>query len=225
MNSRKSSFGWKIRGEEWIKLKIRKIFDRIDCNTESDWRETEFENFDALMVVDLRVALLSGRLCIGASHDFRSLATNGGMRQFNVAILGARGVGKSALTDRFVTVRDVFVDKYDPTIGEQYHRSMVVDGEQDSLKFFVTTGVEQFTAFTEVYIKSCLGFVLVFSLTQEGSLKEVESLRKQIFRIKGSENVPIVVVGTKSDVMRVRYYPDAAKKAKKMLPEGPCIIM
>ncbi|KAJ7812970.1 P-loop containing nucleoside triphosphate hydrolase protein [Mycena olivaceomarginata] len=190
------------------------------------------------------------------------------MRQFNVAILGARGVGKSALTDRFVTVRDVFVDKYDPTIGEQYHRSMVVDGEQDSLKFFVTTGVEQFTAFTEVYIKSCLGFVLVFSLTQEGSLKEVESLRKQIFRIKGSENVPIVVVGTKSDLvserevptttietlasrwnlpfyetsakrnwhindifedllrqMRVRYYPDAAKKAKKMLPEGPCIIM
>ncbi|KAJ7842357.1 P-loop containing nucleoside triphosphate hydrolase protein [Mycena olivaceomarginata] len=210
------------------------------------------------------------------------------MRQFNVAILGgisicgsahnpvahawpaARGVGKSALTDRFVTVRDVFVDKYDPTIGEQYHRSMVVDGEQDSLKFFVTTGVEQFTAFTEVYIKSCLGFVLANSLTQEGSLKEVESLRKQIFRIKGSENVrvPIVVVGTKSDLvserevptttietlasrwnlpfyetsakrnwhindifedllrqMRVRYYPDAAKKAKKMLPEGPCIIM
>ncbi|KAJ7351246.1 P-loop containing nucleoside triphosphate hydrolase protein [Mycena albidolilacea] len=195
-----------------------------------------------------------------ASHDFRSLATNGGMRQFNVAILGARRVGKSALTDtcilcssrwiyllltdRFVTVRDVF------------------------LKFFVTTGVEQFTAFTEVYIKSCLGFVLANSLTQEGSLKEVESLRNQIFRIKGSENVPIVVVGTKSDLvserevptttietlasrwnlpfyetsakrnwhindifedllrqMRVRYYPDAAKKAKKMLPEGPCIIM
>ncbi|KAJ7351229.1 P-loop containing nucleoside triphosphate hydrolase protein [Mycena albidolilacea] len=194
------------------------------------------------------------------------------MRQFDVAILGARGVGKSALTDRFVTVRDVFVDKYDPTIGEQYHPSMVVDGEQDSFKFFFTTGVEQFTAFTEVYIKSCHGFVLVFSLTQEGSLKEVESLRKQIFRIKDSENVPIVVVGTKSDLvserevptttietlasrwnlpfyetsakrnwhindifedllrqMRVRYFPDAAKKAKKKAtkkqPEGPCIIM
>ncbi|KAJ7817023.1 hypothetical protein B0H14DRAFT_3877607 [Mycena olivaceomarginata] len=144
-----------------------------------------------------------------ASHDFRSLATNDGMRQFNVAILGgisicrsahnpvthawpaARGVGKSALTDRFVTVRDVFVDKYDPTIGEQYHRSMVVDGEQDSLKFFVTTGVEQFTAFTEVYIKQ---------LDARRQSQEVESLRNQIFRIKGSENVPIVVVGTKSDL-------------------------
>ncbi|KAJ7674386.1 hypothetical protein B0H14DRAFT_3102114 [Mycena olivaceomarginata] len=161
------------------------------------------------------------------------------MRQFNVAILG----------DRFVTVRDVFVDKYNPTIGEQYHRSMVVDGEQDSLKFFVTTGVEQFTAFTEVCIKTN-------SLTQEGSLKEVESLRKQYFGSRARKMfVPIVVVRTKSDLvsdrwnlpfyetlakcnwhinnifedllrqMRVQYYPDAAKKAKKMLPEGPCIIM
>ncbi|KAJ7351265.1 P-loop containing nucleoside triphosphate hydrolase protein [Mycena albidolilacea] len=129
------------------------------------------------------------------------------MRQFDVAILGARGVGKSALTDRFVTVRDSFVDKYDPTIGEQYHPSMVVNGERDLFKFFFTTGVEQFTAFTEVYIKSCHGFVLVFSLTQEGSLKEVESLRKQIFRIKGSENVPIVVVGTKSDLVSEREVP------------------
>jgi len=44
-------------------------------------------------------------------------------------------------------------------------------------------------------------------LTQEVSLKEVESLRKQIFRIKGSESVPIVVVGTKSDLVSEREVP------------------
>ncbi|KAJ6448925.1 small GTPase superfamily [Mycena sanguinolenta] len=124
------------------------------------------------------------------------------MRQFNVVVLGAGGVGKSALTIRFV--RDVFASSYDPTIQEQYHRPITVDGERDALEVLDTAGAEQFTSLNEVYIKSGRGFVLVFSLTQEVSLKEVESLRKQIFRIKGSENVPIVVVGTKSDLVNER---------------------
>ncbi|KAJ6570282.1 small GTPase superfamily [Mycena vulgaris] len=127
------------------------------------------------------------------------------MRQFNVVVLGAGGVGKSALTVRFV--RDVFVENYDPTIEEQYHRPMMVDGEMSSLEVLDTAGAEQFTSLNEVYIKSGRGFVLVFSLTQEVSLKEVESLRKQIFRIKGSESVPIVVVGTKSDLVSEREVP------------------
>jgi Ras-related protein Rap-1A len=127
------------------------------------------------------------------------------MRQFNVVVLGAGGVGKSALTVRFV--RDVFVENYDPTIEEQYHRPIEVDGERDSLEVLDTAGAEQFNSLNEVYIKSGRGFVLVFSLTQDVSLKEVESLRKQIFRVKGSENVPIVVVGTKSDLVNEREVP------------------
>jgi len=105
-------------------------------------------------------------------------------------------------------VRDVFVENYDPTIEEQYHRPITVDDElSSSLEVLDTAGAEQFTSLNEVYIKSGRGFVLVFSLTQEVSLKEVESLRKQIFRIKGSESVPIVVVGTKSDLVSEREVP------------------
>ena len=36
------------------------------------------------------------------------------MREFNAVVLGAGGVGKSALTCRFV--KGVFVETYDPTI-------------------------------------------------------------------------------------------------------------
>lgn len=43
------------------------------------------------------------------------------------------------------------------------------------------------------------------SLTQETSLREVETLRQQIYRVKGtSTSVPIVVVGTKSDLTAER---------------------
>ncbi|KAF8802417.1 hypothetical protein BYT27DRAFT_7196602 [Phlegmacium glaucopus] len=125
------------------------------------------------------------------------------MRQFNVVVLGAGGVGKSALTVRFI--RDVFVENYDPTIEEEYRRTITVDGQLDSLEVLDTAGAEQFTSLNEVYIKSGRGFVLVFSLTQEASLQEVDNLRKQIIRVKGGDaNIPIVVVGTKLDLVNER---------------------
>ncbi|KAF5342498.1 hypothetical protein D9611_001692 [Ephemerocybe angulata] len=128
------------------------------------------------------------------------------MRTYKTVVLGAGGVGKSALTVRFV--RDVFVENYDPTIEEEYRRTVTVDGQLSSLEVLDTAGAEQFTSLNEVYIKSGLGFVLVFSLTQEVTLKEVDNLRKQIYRIKGGDtSIPIVIVGTKLDLVNEREVP------------------
>ncbi|KII89608.1 hypothetical protein PLICRDRAFT_557532 [Plicaturopsis crispa FD-325 SS-3] len=125
------------------------------------------------------------------------------MRQFNVVVLGAGGVGKSALTVRFV--QDVFLDTYDPTVEEQYRRILHVEDVPYALEVLDTAGAEQFTALNEVYIKSGRGFVLVFSLTQEATLREVDNLRRQIYSIKGGDTtVPIVVVGTKLDLTNER---------------------
>jgi len=49
------------------------------------------------------------------------------MREFNAVVLGAGGVGKSALTVRFM--RDEFLENYDPTIQEEYRKTIEVDGE------------------------------------------------------------------------------------------------
>ncbi|KAF8920151.1 rap 1A [Mucidula mucida] len=118
------------------------------------------------------------------------------MRQFNVVVLGVR------------YIRDIFIDYYDPTIEEEYRRTVKVDGELSSLEVLDTAGAEQFTSLNEVYIKAGKGFVLVFSLTQEASLKEVDNLRKQIYQIKGGEaDIPIVVVGTKLDLVSEREVP------------------
>lgn len=125
------------------------------------------------------------------------------MRKFNVVVLGAGGVGKSALTVRYI--RDVFIDYYDPTIEEAYRRDVHLDGQLSTLEILDTAGAEQFTSLNEVYIQAGLGFVLVFSLTQEASLKEVDHLRKQIYGIKGGDtDIPIVVVGTKLDLVNER---------------------
>lgn len=49
-------------------------------------------------------------------------------------------------------------------------------------------------------MKTGQGFLLVFSITSQSSLAELAELRDQIIRIKDDDNVPIVIVGNKSDL-------------------------
>jgi len=52
----------------------------------------------------------------------------------------------------------------------------------------------------ELYMKSGQGFLLVFSLTNPSSLHELTDIRDQLVRIKDDPDVPIVLVGNKSDL-------------------------
>jgi len=58
-------------------------------------------------------------------------------------------------------------------------------------------------------MKTGQGFLLVFSITSLSSLTELAELREQIIRIKDDENVPIVIVGNKSDLEEDRVVPRA----------------
>ncbi|KAI0788090.1 ras-domain-containing protein [Fomes fomentarius] len=121
------------------------------------------------------------------------------MQRYSAVVLGAGGVGKSALVMRYG--KNVFLERYDPTIEEEYELTVEYEGKRSQLEIIDTAGVEQFTGINESYIQRGVGFVLVFSLTQEASLKEVDRIRQQITQIKGGdEDIPMVVVGTKMDL-------------------------
>ncbi|TVY30131.1 Ras-related protein [Lachnellula hyalina] len=119
-------------------------------------------------------------------------------RDFNIVVLGAGGVGKSCLTAQFV--QNIWIEAYDPTIEDSYRKQIDVDGRQCMLEILDTAGTEQFTAMRELYMKTGQGFLLVFSITSQSSLYELQELREQIIRIKDDDNVPIVIVGNKSDL-------------------------
>ncbi|KZS99924.1 uncharacterized protein LAESUDRAFT_58316 [Laetiporus sulphureus 93-53] len=146
-------------------------------------------------------------------------------RKYNAVVLGAGGVGKSALATRFH--RKVFVEQYNPTIEEEYRCEVTVDGERCILEILDTPGTEQFTALNERYLRGAQAFILVFSLIEESSLKDVDNIRQQIYQLKGTDKVrliafpsqlghehdesdiaeqdiPIVVVGTKLDLSNER---------------------
>ncbi|CAG7852801.1 SubName: Full=Uncharacterized protein {ECO:0000313/EMBL:CCA73828.1} [Serendipita indica DSM 11827] len=57
------------------------------------------------------------------------------IREFSAVILGAGGVGKSALTLRFM--KGYFHEAYDPTIEETYRRNVVLDDETSRVSRFL----------------------------------------------------------------------------------------
>lgn len=92
------------------------------------------------------------------------------------------------------------MESYDPTIEDSYRKQIEIDGRQCDLEILDTAGVAQFTAMRELYIKSGKGFLLVYSVTDENSLKELLALRDQVLRIKDLDSVPMVLIGNKCDL-------------------------
>ena len=64
---------------------------------------------------------------------------------------------------------------------------------------FSHLGTEQFASMRDLYIKNGRGFLVIFSLTSWQSFLDVRTIREQIIRVKGTENVPICLVGNKCD--------------------------
>jgi len=120
------------------------------------------------------------------------------LKEYKIVVLGSGGVGKSALTVQFV--QGIFVEKYDPTIEDSYRKQVDVDGQQCMLEILDTAGTEQFTAMRDLYMKNGQGFVLVYSIVALGTFNDLSDMREQILRVKDSEDVPMVLVGNKSDL-------------------------
>lgn len=75
----------------------------------------------------------------------------------------------------------------------------VVLSHRRTFDLFFRSGTEQFASMRDLYIKNGRGFLIVFSLTSWQSFLDVRTVREQILRVKGTENVPICLVGNKCD--------------------------
>lgn len=121
------------------------------------------------------------------------------MREYKLIVLGAGGVGKSCLTIQYISSQ--YIDSYDPTIEDSYNKIINIDNRIVELEILDTAGIEQFTAMRELYIKNGDGFILVYSINDLNSFKELIKLREQILKIKGSQNnCLMVLVGNKADL-------------------------
>lgn len=127
------------------------------------------------------------------------------MREYKVVVLGSGGVGKSALTVKFVS--GTFMEKYDPTIEDFYRKEIEVDNAPSVLEILDTAGTEQFASMRDLYIKNGQGFLIVYSITSLQTFQDIKTMREQIIRVKGVDKIPMILVGNKCDLEHQREVP------------------
>ena len=79
-----------------------------------------------------------------------------------------------------------------------------MDGQPSVLEILDTAGTEQFASMRDLYIKNGQGFLIVYSITSFQTFMDIKSMRDQIVRVKGTDKVPVVLVGNKVDLAHQR---------------------
>ncbi|KAK8888870.1 hypothetical protein M9Y10_033610 [Tritrichomonas musculus] len=120
------------------------------------------------------------------------------MGDCKIVVFGAGAVGKSALTIQFV--QGYFITDYDPTIEDAYKRVLNVDGDNVQLDILDTAGQDDFAPMRTSYMRQGKGFIIVYAIDDRASFEEVEVFHRDLTRVKGANNVPVVICGNKCDL-------------------------
>ncbi|XP_051897523.1 GTP-binding protein Rit2-like isoform X2 [Pristis pectinata] len=127
---------------------------------------------------------------------------SGGSREYKVVMLGAGGVGKSAMTMQFISHR--FPDYHDPTIEDAYKTQVRIDDNPAYLDILDTAGQAEFTAMRDQYMRGGEGFIICYSITDRRSFQEAAEFKELIYRVRHTYDIPIVLVGNKTDLEEYR---------------------
>ncbi|XP_070190039.1 ras-related and estrogen-regulated growth inhibitor-like [Littorina saxatilis] len=119
-----------------------------------------------------------------------------------VAVLGMSGVGKSALSVRFLTKR--FIGEYDQSAENKYKCTTNIEGESIAFELLDTRSTDNDHGAREDVLRWADGFMLVYSVTSRQSFQILTELRRKVEETKRAAHVPVIVVGNKNDLAHYR---------------------
>ncbi|KAG5839473.1 GTP-binding protein RAD-like isoform X1 [Anguilla anguilla] len=140
--------------------------------------------------------------CVSDSSD--SIISSGSDSEgqaHKVVLLGEHGVGKSSLARIFGGVEECHdCDE----AGNTYDRSVIVDDEEASIILYDIWEQDNSQWLREQCMRMGDAYIIVYSVTDKASFEKASELRIQLRRARQSENIPIILVGNKSDLVRSR---------------------
>ncbi|ESP03039.1 hypothetical protein LOTGIDRAFT_212557 [Lottia gigantea] len=139
-------------------------------------------------------------------------------KQRRIALMGYRSVGKSSLTIQYV--ENQFVDSYDPTIENTFQKTIKIRGQDYSLQLVDTAGQDEYSVLPQSYFMNIDGYVLVYSVNSAKSLDVIKYVYDKILDMKGNTQVPVILVGNKSDLRMEREI--SVEEGKKIADSWKC---
>uniref|UniRef100_A0A8D0DM39 GTP-binding protein n=1 Tax=Salvator merianae TaxID=96440 RepID=A0A8D0DM39_SALMN len=136
-----------------------------------------------------------------SSDSFASSGSDSENQLYKVILLGEHGVGKTSLARIFGGVEDCLDAE---EAGNTYDRSIIVDGEEASLVVFDIWEQDDSQWLQSHCMKMGDAYIIVYSVTDKVSFEKASELRIQLRRARQTEDIPIILVGNKSDLVRSR---------------------
>jgi Ras family protein len=139
-------------------------------------------------------------------------------KQRKLAVMGYRAVGKSAVTIQLA--ENHFVEGYNPTIENVFHKTIKHKGTDYECEIIDTAGQDESSIFPFRGTIGIDGYLIVYSVASRSSLETAKVLNEKIIDACGTQNVPRVLVGNKSDLHIDRAI--TAEEGKKTAEELHC---
>lgn len=118
---------------------------------------------------------------------------------FEVVLLGSGGGGKTALLQQYLN--QFFPQKYVPTVLEEYWVPMHFDHRDIMVHIWDSAGQELCRCVPEQYNQEGMGFIIVYSVTNELSFRQSELFRKTLEENREpNDKVPVMLVANQTDV-------------------------
>ena len=97
----------------------------------------------------------------------------------NIALVGDNKSGKTAFALRKTI--DQFSENYEPSLEDSYETEIILkDKTKIKVKIFDTAGQDDFKSLRDKYLESSDAFIVVFSLTDQSSLRYAEEALKDL---------------------------------------------
>eukprot|EP00602_Paraphysomonas_sp_CaronLab_P007756 CAMPEP_0185026518 /NCGR_PEP_ID=MMETSP1103-20130426/10836_1 /TAXON_ID=36769 /ORGANISM="Paraphysomonas bandaiensis, Strain Caron Lab Isolate" /LENGTH=194 /DNA_ID=CAMNT_0027560131 /DNA_START=29 /DNA_END=613 /DNA_ORIENTATION=+ len=122
--------------------------------------------------------------------------------EYKMVVLGSGAVGKSALTIRLVTQN--FLEEYDPTIEDNYNKTINVDSTPAHLDILDTAGQDEYSQMQDQWMREGKGILVVYAIDNWSSFTDVQKYKEKIDRVKENEDYALVLVGNKCDLEATR---------------------
>jgi len=128
------------------------------------------------------------------------------LSEVKIVVLGAPGVGKTALTVRFLTKR--YIGEYDHQSDSRYKHEIMVDGDPVIFEICDTCTKTTSDLPSADLLTWADGLVLVYSITDRASFTYLKQVFNHIQEVRGShskdKDMPMVILGNKGDMVHLR---------------------